>query len=272
VSSGLPNIVAGDQVFLLTFRYPIGIGQDSVPVFRTDDTFNGIYRATEVVSTFDGGIFKQKLHGLILPLINVRTALSNVKKPSTAGQTAPMSGGKPSLSGVQPAQTRLTSAQQQANATEFKAALLKYGASLNPPMTEAQADGIVANAYRESGMNPGANVIDSNGKPAQGLVQWNGGNATAFQQAMGVTPNNATIDQQAQYLTKQLGGTAPAGYNETRAWAAVSQQTTASGASGAFISGFERPANPSSGQSINLSYLPNLYGKGIGPGSSTTAR
>jgi hypothetical protein len=85
--SGLPNFIDGDQCFLLTFRYPQGIGTGQVlsgevavegrestagaPIFRAHDVFNGVYRVTKVSSNFAEGMFKQTLTAHVLPLIDI---------------------------------------------------------------------------------------------------------------------------------------------------------------------------------------------------------
>lgn len=85
--SGLPRFIDGDQCFLLTFRYPIGIGEgrnqpeeiqvpgrtsnEGAPVFRSQDIFNGVYRVTKISHTFSDGQFKQNLTAHVLPLIDI---------------------------------------------------------------------------------------------------------------------------------------------------------------------------------------------------------
>jgi len=80
----LPDWFQGDQTFLLTFRYPFGVGDDFAPQFRPNEVFNGIYRVKKVDSIFSGGQFRMTLDADILPLIDVARAFS-----AASGATAP---------------------------------------------------------------------------------------------------------------------------------------------------------------------------------------
>jgi hypothetical protein len=256
VYTGLPNYLSGDQVFLITFRYPILINDQSVPVFVTDDTFCGIYRAAQVTSTFADGKFTQKLSGYIIPLINPQTGLSNIQTTgtSTGGQS-----GASSTSSVGGSPTASTAAPTSVSpAAQFAGALAAAAAAQGITLTSAQIDGIVANAYRESSMNPASASTDSNGLTSAGLLQWNGPRDAAFTSYTGVAPQNATIDQQAAYTIHELQTT------ESGTLTALQQTTTASDAANAWIVNYERPKDPSTGQSKNLSFLSGttLYGAG----------
>ncbi|CAM6053347.1 unnamed protein product [Sphagnum tenellum] len=257
---GLPNWVSGDQVLLLTFQYPILVNDNFEPVFKSNDTFDGIYRVTEVQSTFADGVFKQKLTGLIIPLINIREAFSALSGQTS---TAAVSGTQKTAQSGSPNPTptpakvsaALTSAQQQQNATAFKAALLAQAKAQGVSLTDAQVDGIVANAYRESSMQVNVQQIGGSGA---GLLQWTGPSRTAFTTAMGVDPSQATIDQQAQYTIMNLKG------SEHDALAALQQTATPQDAAQSFLKRYERPspANQAAGTSRNNSFLGNLYGTG----------
>lgn len=258
----MPNWYTGDQTFLLTFKYPILIGDDGKPVFKENDTFDGIYRVTEVTSTFADGVFKQRLKGQIVPLINIAEAFGNIKKlrstgaqPQTGAASSGVASGSGSSSTVSPA---LTTPQQQANARAFKAALLDQAQKQGVSLTSAQADGIVANAYRESSMNPKATQIGGSG--GAGLLQWTGTSNTAFVNAMGVAPQDATINQQAQYTIQNLAG------SEHKALTQLQATTGQQDAAQAFLTGYERPsaANVIAGTSKNNSFIPSLFGPGQG--------
>jgi len=69
------NYSEGDNTFLLTFKMPYNLGDDSRSVIRQRDTFNGVYRVTEVTNVFSGGVFKQTLHANRLPLIDIFKAM-----------------------------------------------------------------------------------------------------------------------------------------------------------------------------------------------------
>ena len=262
--NGLPNWLAGDQTYLVTFKYPYAISDQSIPLFHTDDTFAGIYRAVTVTSTFSEGTFKQKLTGLILPLISVLQGFSNISNiGSTTGNSGPLSGkGGPigsdsSGTSVGAGSTPITTAQQQQNAADFKAALIASQAQYNvqPPLTDAQLDGIVANAYRESSMNPTLSETDNNGLTSAGLLQWNGPRGTAFTNVEGVSPNNATIQQQADYTMQELTnqpGTQGAARNTL---SALQGTTTAADAANVWVTQYERPTDPGPDQSVNLGIL-----------------
>jgi hypothetical protein len=250
----LPNWIVGDQTFLLTFKYPILIGEDGKPVFKSNDTFDGIYRVTEVTSTFADGMFKQRLKGQIITLINIATAFGNIKALRPTGATPQSGAASSGRGGSSSASTpALTRPAQQENARAFRDALKTSAAAKGITLTDANIDGIVANAYRESGMNPGSNSIDSNGKPSAGLLQWNGPRNTAFANTVGVAPQNATIQQQADYTVHELTTT------ERGTLTALQSASTAEASQATWIARYERPADPTAGAAKNRSFLPNLY-------------
>jgi len=280
IMKGLPNWLAGDQTFLITFRYPILINDSNQPVFRSDDTFNGIYRATEVTSTFSDGIFRQKIHGIILPLINVDAAFGNIKNLAS-GQSAASSGGNSGNSGSSSSNPNgssspsnvsptLTTVQQQQNAQQFATALNNAAMAQGITLSSDQIDGIVANAYRESSMNPTLSETDSNGLTSAGLLQWNGDRYNSFTNTVGVPPNQATIEQQANYAITELTSSPSAlnGTGQSNVLAPLQATTNATDAANVWITQYERPANSTTGQSINQKYLPNLYGTGQGSSAS----
>jgi len=274
-SPNQPNWVAGDQVFMFTFRYPIVTGNDFVPIFRNDDSFIGIYRATQITSYFSDGIFKQKLHGILYPLINVINAINNLNNAASArpsSQKGNTTTPRPSTANptVTPARVPMTQAQQQSNASDFKAALLASAAARGLPLTDAQADGIVANAYRESAMNPTVKITDTNGLPAAGLLQWNGPRYENFNTIEGVYPQNATIQQQADYTIRELANQAGSGFGEPNSYRQLATTTTGEQATSSFLQYYERgrQVDFNSNLSKSLGYFPNMYGPGK-PGNSS---
>lgn len=63
-----------------------------------------------------------------------------------------------------------------------------------------QAAAVVANWQRESNLNPAAFNAGGGGTGARGLAQLRGARTAAFQARYGVTPDQATIDQQVQFM------------------------------------------------------------------------
>ena len=284
-SKNLPNFVTGDTTFLIAFKYPIKTSNEFVPQFKLNDTFTGIYRAQTIISSFSDGIFKQKITGSILPLINLPQALNNNMDIFSASGLSSSSNQNGYSSGndnrnISPA---LTTKEQQNNAIQLAQALNnasnKYGANLTP----ANIDGIVANSYRESSLNPNQGItniqIDSNNEPSGGLFSWNGSRLTNMydyinnQLPSGSTPvgpnNPPNIQQQADYAVAELTNQSGAEGNTGTTLQVLQANPNDAGASAnIFIAGFEKPLDVSGGQSRNRSFLSNLYG--TGQGSSAT--
>lgn len=95
--------------------------------------------------------------------------------------------------------------------------------------TPAQAQGIAAGLYAESGLNPSA-VNPTSG--ATGIAQWLGSRLSGL---FG-SGNSSTLQGQLQYVQNELTG------SESAAGGVIGSQSTASGALSAFITDFERPA------------------------------
>ena len=81
------------------------------------------------------------------------------------------------------------------NASSIMSDLItKYG------LTVAQAAAVAANAQGESMFNLGAVNMEGGGTGARGLLQWRGARTAAFKQRYGITPDQATQDQQLEFL------------------------------------------------------------------------
>ncbi len=65
----LPNFAEGDNTFALKFKFPLKVGDDGNMIIRKDDVFAGVYRVTNIKSSFSGGEFKQTLNAIKLELI-----------------------------------------------------------------------------------------------------------------------------------------------------------------------------------------------------------
>ena len=79
--------------------------------------------------------------------------------------------------------------------------------------SRASACGILANIERESGYNPQAQIVDTNGKLSYGLCQWNGPRNIALQDFCAKNGlDYTTVNGQLQYLRSELKS------SEARAW------------------------------------------------------
>lgn len=67
-------------------------------------------------------------------------------------------------------------------------------------LTVPQAAGVVANIDAESKFDPAAFNAAGGGTGARGLLQWRGARSAAFQKKYGIMPNQATIDQQLEFM------------------------------------------------------------------------
>lgn len=102
--------------------------------------------------------------------------------------------------------------------------------------TGAQASGIVANIYYESGFNPNA------GSVCYGLVQWTGSRKSAMRRyAAKLGYSGSSIKGQVAYLVHELKTSERAAYNRIKAASNTSSGAYTSGY--AFCYYFERPAN-----------------------------
>lgn len=110
----------------------------------------------------------------------------------------------------------------------FRAELIAGG------LPEHVADGILMNAFDESGFNPG--IVGDNGA-AFGLLQWNGPRKRALEQfAAQVGGNPADPRIQAQFTLYELNGP------ESAAGRALAGATTPGEAAAIFLNQYERPA------------------------------
>lgn len=116
----------------------------------------------------------------------------------------------------------------------------------------AQAAGIAANIYYESGYNPNA------GGSCYGLVQWTGARKSSMRRyASSLGYRSSSIKGQVAYLVHELKTSERAAYSRIKA--------TGNSASGAFRSGyafcyyFERPANKVARSNQRGNYARRLY-------------
>jgi hypothetical protein len=209
---------------------------------------------------FEEGAFKQILTANILPLISNKApgaGTSTVANGGNGSSGQPAPGGAPGTgTGVTPPGAILPQPNQQQNARDFRDALTAQAQAQNVNLTPAQIDGIVANAYRESSMNPQVN----NG---QGLLQWSDPSrnaaANAYMQSnYGTTLAQSTPAQQAAWTINELNTT------EGKALTQLQGTTNATDAANVFVQKYERSANQPGDQVKNQRYLPNLYGPGQG--------
>jgi hypothetical protein len=119
---------------------------------------------------------------------------------------------------------------------------------------DEQAKALVANAARESGLNPCENTGD--GGTSAGLFQWHNERKAAMQK---YCPDWCTSWQcQIQYALygepRSLSG------YDVGAW--LARDMTATEAARQWIYGWERPADPRGGQAKNVEYLRQFFGTG----------
>lgn len=114
-----------------------------------------------------------------------------------------------------------------AHAKQVYQALLAHGYS------SIQAIGIMANMYKESGIDPEASAMDSNGYRSYGLVQWN---AASYPNAGKMVTGNATAD-----INRQVAALASSAASGPRSKAASG--SSASAVAGNWAAGFERCAS-----------------------------
>lgn len=103
--------------------------------------------------------------------------------------------GTPSAAGVRTSATGARIGPPSASAQDIMTKLVAgYGFSVD------QAAAIAANLQGESGFFAGAFNPAGGGQGARGLAQWRGPRIDAFRKRYGVTPDQATVDQQLQFL------------------------------------------------------------------------
>lgn len=102
--------------------------------------------------------------------------------------------------------------------------------------TPAQAAGLVGNLQAESGkdLNPAAFNPDDKGKPAYGIAQWRDTRADDFKAKYGVYPNEATLDQQLEFMMYEFNG------KEKNAYAKIKEAPSAAAAAAAVDKYYER--------------------------------
>lgn len=99
-SGGSPkvaNFLNGDTCFILHLRYPYNYGETGNPELRTQDVFNGVYRAIEVTSNFSNGEFTQVIKAIRVPKVNAKALNldANPDPSRTAGRTTGSTGLQP---------------------------------------------------------------------------------------------------------------------------------------------------------------------------------
>jgi hypothetical protein len=65
----------GDVLFLLTFKYPLTVGDDGAPVIKNNESFTGIYRVISIKHDFQDGQFKQEITAVRCQLMDAFKAL-----------------------------------------------------------------------------------------------------------------------------------------------------------------------------------------------------
>ena len=100
-----------------------------------------------------------------------------------------------------------------------------------------QAAGVVANLQRESGLNTAAYNGAGGGTGARGLAQWRGARSAAFKARYGVMPNQATVEQQIEFMFSDP-------YERQLMQKAMANGSTASEYGVAFSRIFEAHGNP----------------------------
>ena len=73
-SSDIPDWSTGKPAIFVYFRYPLQIGDDFKPVLKDNEVFNGLYEVVKVKHTFAEGAFKQVVHAIRMPRINIDRA------------------------------------------------------------------------------------------------------------------------------------------------------------------------------------------------------
>lgn len=112
--------------------------------------------------------------------------------------------------------------------------------------TPAQAAGLVGNLQAESGkdLNPVAFNGDDKGKPAYGIAQWRDTRADDFKAKYGVYPNDATLDQQLEFMMYEFNG------KEKNAYAEIKAAPSAAAAAAAVDKYYERSDGKAIGDRI----------------------
>ena len=100
-----------------------------------------------------------------------------------------------------------------------------------------QAAGVVANLQRESGLDTAAYNGAGGGTGARGLAQWRGARSAAFKARYGVMPDQATVEQQLEFMFSDP-------YERQLMQKAMANGSTASEYGVAFSRIFEAHGNP----------------------------
>lgn len=112
-----------------------------------------------------------------------------------AGALSGKGAATPAGAGIRTSATGARIGTASASAQDIMTKLVTaYGFSVD------QAAAIAANLQGESGFFAGAFNPAGGGTGARGIAQWRGPRTAAFQKRYGVTPDQATIDQQLQFL------------------------------------------------------------------------
>jgi hypothetical protein len=85
-----PDFYSAKFIAYLYFRYPLGVGDDFVPILKSNEVFSGLYQVRDVTHTFSDGAFKQTLTMDRLNLLGTTTidATPTTSNP-TPGPTSP---------------------------------------------------------------------------------------------------------------------------------------------------------------------------------------
>ncbi len=241
----IPDWSSNQPGIFVYFRYPTQVGDDFKPVLNDANVFNGLYNVTNVKHTFGDGVYKQVLHAVVMPLINLAAAFSTgansisynsdaTSSPlGTQARTTPTSGVTPGSGGSTIAPSgSLPNASQQALAQDSYNFWIAQG---YPP---GAAAGMVAQEQAEShfGTDPNTNANPD----AQGNFQWSPARAAAIQAATGINVSTADHQQQLQAAAWELSPQGP----EHAAGTALQAVGDDGGLGGQTASlRYERPAN-----------------------------
>jgi hypothetical protein len=156
--------------------------------------------------------------------------------------------GKPGLSGVSTSQG---SKDENADPNDSKGIQTRtanqeavYNHLKAQGYNDTQIAGIMGNLQTESGFNPNARTIDSNGKVSYGIAQWNGDRYTALQNYTGTaTPS---LSQQLDFMDHELQTTHKSAVSALSSAGSVSEATLGFGSAYEVYSGHGDPNSASS--------------------------
>jgi hypothetical protein len=76
LSSTQADYTYGDLMFLLSFKYPLGVDDTGTPQFKFNEHFTGIFRVVGITHTFANGSFKQDIQAARMPLVDAFKSLN----------------------------------------------------------------------------------------------------------------------------------------------------------------------------------------------------